>query len=186
MGLQNSHVLNNENKDYFFSVLQKYAEDNDPSQILPYLFVGTQYINNNPDILIPLGITHMMNVAGEKVCENTKLFERLPYLKYTKTISKDLRQEFNVLFAFIDHARYTGGKVVIHCENGRSRSTSVAIAYLMNRYGLTLNFAFNFVKSKRPCLRPRRCFVDLLESYEKELFDARNIPYINLKNKLSY
>lgn len=41
-------------------------------------------------------------------------------------------------------------KVYVHCQKGHGRSTTLVAAYLMKNKGMTLDQAFNFIKSKRP------------------------------------
>ena len=52
---------------------------------------------------------------------------------------------------------------------GISRSATIVIAYLMNRFGMTLSQAYNYVKIKRPEIGPNRHFMRTLIQYEQEL-----------------
>lgn len=52
---------------------------------------------------------------------------------------------------------------------GISRSATIVIAYLMNRFGMSLPQAYNYVKSKRPEIGPNRHFMRTLVGYEQEL-----------------
>ncbi len=52
---------------------------------------------------------------------------------------------------------------------GISRSATIVIAYLMNRFGMSLPQAFSYVKAKRPEIGPNRHFMRTLVQYEQEL-----------------
>lgn len=75
----------------------------------------------------------------------------------------DIEQWFSKPFAILDRITL-GEKVLIHCQEGISRSPTIVIAWLMNRFGLSYAEALLFCKAKRPCVEPK--FSALLEEYE--------------------
>lgn len=62
--------------------------------------------------------------------------------------------------------RELGGKVLVHCKMGISRSASVVIAYAMKAYHLTLAEASQLVKTKRSCIKPNNAFALQLKTYQ--------------------
>lgn len=52
----------------------------------------------------------------------------------------------------------TGGKILIHCAQGRSRSATLLLAYLMFDQKITYYEAIKFLKSKRPQCQPNDGF----------------------------
>lgn len=63
---------------------------------------------------------------------------------------KNIEKELNGIFTWIDRARAGRQNILIHCVDGSSRSAAVIYAYLMSRCGVTLDAAYNFVRSIRP------------------------------------
>ena len=59
-----------------------------------------------------------------------------------------------------------GTNVFVHCFAGVSRSSSIVIAYIMYKYKLTLEEAFQYVKSKRPIVQPNPGFMQQLKRLE--------------------
>ena len=43
----------------------------------------------------------------------------------------DIAQHFHSAFSFIEGAKEAGGAVLVHCHEGKSRSVTLALAYLM-------------------------------------------------------
>ena len=57
-------------------------------------------------------------------------------------------QYFDKTYKFITDAKKGGGKVLIHCYKGISRSSTVVIAYVMRSAKFTYKKAFELVKKK--------------------------------------
>lgn len=74
-------------------------------------------------------------------------------LNNTQGVSDDgidsLRGQFGQVCDWIDAARAEGGKVLVHCRVGVSRSATITIAYVMKHLGLPLVDAYLLVRSRR-------------------------------------
>ena len=87
-----------------------------------------------------------------------------------------MRKKFSVCFnaplpfsVFPDEVRHEGGKVLIHCQAGVSRSATITIAYIMSRSRLAMHDTFRFVKSRRAIVSPNFNFMGQLYSLEQAL-----------------
>lgn len=69
---------------------------------------------------------------------------------------------------YLDDIKRSGDRVLVHCNAGVSRSTSIVIGYLMRRIGYTYADAHHVVKSKRPCCRPNKGFEIQLQQIENQ------------------
>jgi hypothetical protein len=58
-------------------------------------------------------------------------------------------------------------RILIHCNLGISRSSSILIAYLISRYKLCLYAAFSYVKDKRLQIAPNYSFLRQLKQFEE-------------------
>lgn len=67
----------------------------------------------------------------------------------------------------IESVRNKKGRILIHCNAGVSRSSSVCIAYLMENHKMSFESAFGTVKSKRECIRPNDGFLKQLKQFER-------------------
>ncbi|KAI7834370.1 protein-tyrosine phosphatase-like protein [Kickxella alabastrina] len=66
---------------------------------------------------------------------------------------------------FISGALAVGGRVLVHCMAGQSRSATAAAAYLMHEQKLTAEQAVQAVKQRRPQIYPNQGFLDQLDLY---------------------
>lgn len=69
--------------------------------------------------------------------------------------------------ASLDQARLSGGKVLVHCYAGRSRSAAVTIAYFVDKLNMTLDQAYCEIRAKRACISPNLNFMGQLQKYEE-------------------
>ncbi len=60
-----------------------------------------------------------------------------------------IEEDLDRIFDKIDAALLNQTNILIHCTQGQTRSACVLCAYLINRCGVPLEDAFNFLKSKR-------------------------------------
>jgi len=68
-----------------------------------------------------------------------------------------------------DEARRVQCGVLVHCLAGISRSVTVAVAYLMSSMCLSLDDAYELVKSCRPHASPSLNFMGQLLDFETSL-----------------
>ena len=66
----------------------------------------------------------------------------------------------------VESVRESGGKVLIHCRAGISRSATICIAYLMYGGRLTLDEAHDYLKRCRPLISPNLNFMQQLAEFE--------------------
>jgi len=140
-----------------------------PSEILhSFLYLGSFVNAKIKQQLKDLGITHILNMAGELPNEFPDEF------KYLKCDLDDTSQDnvafhFESCLNFIDEAKTSSTKILVHCAMGISRSPSVVIAYLMKERSWTYAKAFQYVKSMRSCIKPNPAFVNQLAGFEQSL-----------------
>lgn len=57
-------------------------------------------------------------------------------------------------------------RVLVHCAMGKSRSATAFMMYMMRRYNLSLDDAFEFCKSQRQQTEPNEGFMEQLRTFE--------------------
>ena len=129
-----------------------------PAEILDYLFIGSEEHASNLPQLKENNIDNVLNVA--KGCrnyfENDLAYFNLPVLDVCE---EDISSIFQQSFEIIEQIRLSGGKVLVHCNAGISRSATICAAYLMKRQGLTMDEALKVIKEKRNCIAPNFGFL---------------------------
>jgi hypothetical protein len=68
---------------------------------------------------------------------------------------------------FIAAERSKGRAVYVHCQNGVSRSAFVTAGYLMQRENWPRDQALDFLRSRRPGVRPNPAFLKRLAEWER-------------------
>ncbi|KAG0233409.1 hypothetical protein BGW42_007494 [Actinomortierella wolfii] len=66
---------------------------------------------------------------------------------------------------FIADALTKGGKVLVHCVAGASRSPTIVCAYVMKEKKLKVEEALEFIREKRPLVGPNEGFLSQLQMY---------------------
>jgi protein-tyrosine phosphatase len=81
---------------------------------------------------------------------------------------EEVRFTFFPAFRFIEQERRKGN-VLIHCAAGISRSATLLLAYMMNKYRTTLDDALSHALRRRPCLQPNKGFLLQLRKFQTDL-----------------
>ncbi|CAD8182181.1 unnamed protein product [Paramecium pentaurelia] len=140
------------------------------SSVIPeFLYVGGEQIAYNKEILKQIGVTHVINCAGD-VCKNkfpNDFSYQTYYLKDSKT--ENIECIFYEAISIIEDAKKNNGKVLIHCVQGVSRSVSLCIAYLIISQQITYSQAFDIIKKNRGVASPNMGFTVQLLLFQKRL-----------------
>ena len=56
--------------------------------------------------------------------------------------------------------------VLVHCQEGRSRSTSMVVCYLIRYHSMTVNSALATIAARRSLVQPNEGFLAKLRDYE--------------------
>lgn len=68
-----------------------------------------------------------------------------------------------------DSVKQSGGRVLVHCQAGISRSATICLAYLMHTQRVKLDEAFDFVKRRRQVISPNLGFMGQLLQFETDV-----------------
>ncbi|XP_063067272.1 dual specificity protein phosphatase 26-like [Engraulis encrasicolus] len=149
---------------------------NHADEVWPNLYIGDQEIAANRRELAKLGITHILNCAQSKWRGGAEYYEgmNITYqgIEAHDSPSFDMSVNFYPSSEFIHKALSSGGKVLVHCAVGVSRSATLVLSYLMIRQNMTLPEAIRTVKDHRGVI-PNRGFLRQLSGLDLILRDSR-------------
>ncbi|CAJ1356470.1 unnamed protein product [Effrenium voratum] len=137
-------------------------------------------------LLRKLGATHILNCTEDLPAPSEEELGELRWerLALPDKEDQDLMPTLQKALEIISEAEKGGGKVLVHCHEGKSRSVSVCLAYLISQQRLPLSEALAYVKSKRPQARPNAGFLRQLLGLELQLLGrASELPEELLRGK---
>mmetsp|Transcript_89717 Transcript_89717/g.159448 ORF Transcript_89717/g.159448 Transcript_89717/m.159448 type:complete len:798 (+) Transcript_89717:111-2504(+) len=140
------------------------------SEVLPgALFISSYQVASDEAELRKRNITHIVNTAAD-ICDSC-FPDKFQYLTY---YLKDANsEEISLLFyrtlEWIHDAISKGGRVLVHCREGVSRSATMIIAYLMWRLNLSFEQAHERIRQVRPICNPNTGFTCQLLQLAKRL-----------------
>lgn len=132
--------------------------------IEPGLYLGDLNAAENSEIIKSLNITKIVSLLESfSLCKtiydveylrieipDSQYYSIIHYLPdFLKFISKGLRNQENVL---------------VHCVQGMSRSPSMVIAYIMVKYNMKFDEAYEYVRLKRKGIWPNEGFQEQLRN----------------------
>jgi atypical dual specificity phosphatase len=133
-----------------------------------------------------LGITAIVCALSEAEERRMMAERNLPesikkhYVRLVDTDSSDISAHFDRAGQFIEDEISSGGKVLVHCAAGISRSSTLVLAYLMRHRAYDLRKAFSLVKSQRRVVRPNNGFFQNLIDYERSILGADRAPSVRM------
>jgi protein-tyrosine phosphatase len=161
----------------------------DCSQILSYLFIGNFNAARNRNKLKQLGITHIINCCNPKynpnIFPNDFVYVSIPV---HDSRSENILQYFESTSALIEQIQLSGGKILVHCALGISRSVTLVMAYLLKANPtLSVTEILSLVRKSRPCANPNEGFIKQLEIWRVNGYKYRELGLLdNFWNILFY
>ncbi|KAG0355529.1 dual specificity phosphatase 12 [Podila minutissima] len=140
-------------------------------EIVPGLYLSGAAPAESLAYLQEMGITHIIQVTDI----NTPHFPGdfmyklicVPDMEETNLI-----KHFPDTFTFISEALAKGGKVLVHCAAGASRSVTVVCAYLMKTQNMSAADALSHIQALRPIAGPNDGFMTQLNLYGDIEYDV--------------
>lgn len=139
------------------------------SKITDHIYLGSDAIAKNREVLKQNGITHVLNCVGFICPEYFKGDLKYLTLWLRDSPSEDITCILYDVFDYFEDVREQGGRVFVHCSKGVSRSNSLVIAYLMWREKLSFEDAFQRVKAARGVTNPNMGFACQLLQFQKRV-----------------
>lgn len=140
-----------------------------PSLILEdWLFQGSGNQATDVSMIASCGITHILNISTE----HHGAIDKIKYLhiRLMDDGKSDFSNHFVEVVKFIEMAKSSGGKILVHCNLGVSRSSTATLAYMMYSYHCPLLDAFKLLRMRRPISSPNKSFLYQLADFEYYLF----------------
>lgn len=158
-------------------------------EIEPGLWLGNVTAAADLPTLEKLAIRSVLTIDScplpAHVTENPGL--RVKYIQASDVPREDLIKHFEDTNNFIRESLEEERNVLVHCYFGVSRSATIVIAYIMNKYKLTYDAALQRVKSKRRFVMPNPGFINQLKLFSimNYRIDPQNEKYKLFRLKLA-
>ncbi|XP_057431796.1 protein-tyrosine-phosphatase MKP1-like isoform X2 [Lotus japonicus] len=161
--------INESTNDFQFKRDKLAFFDKECSRIADHVYLGSDTVAKNHQLLRQNGITHVLNCVGFVCPEYFKSDFVYKTLWLHDSPTEDITSILYDVFDYFEDVREQGGRVLVHCCQGISRSTALVIAYLMWRKGQSFEDAFQFVKSARAVTNPNMGFACQLLQCQKRV-----------------
>lgn len=149
-------------KDYIYGytrskiqplIYNKFTAD----KITDNIYLSDYASSLNKNKLKDEGITHILTlVIGVNEIYPEDFKYKIIELMDCKT--ENISQYFDECIKFIDECINNNGKILIHCSQGISRSPTIVIAYLINKYAKNYSDIYQYIKEKRKIVEPNEGF----------------------------
>ncbi|KAL4504142.1 hypothetical protein ABPG72_020980 [Tetrahymena utriculariae] len=162
-----------------FIALKKMNTDHMPAKIIDFLYLGSIGAALKKDVIEKLNIKFILSAMDKSkpMFQDICTYKQLPILDSPDV---DIQKYFDESSEFINQAVQSQQNILVHCFAGKSRSTTLVLAYLMKYQKLALDEALNLVRQTREIAQPNSGFMKQLQIYEQNL----KIQKQNEENKI--
>ncbi|CAD5230073.1 unnamed protein product [Bursaphelenchus okinawaensis] len=150
-------------------------------EIRPHLFIAG-YGAITEKKLKDHGITHVVDCTN---IPKSKCYEGIEYFDVPVDDSEmgRLNKYFESSAEFIEQAKSKGGKTIVYCAAGVSRSAALCMVYLMISEKITLEESYIVVCRARPLIAPNNGFWRQMIDFEKEKTGQNTVQLLKGMNR---
>ena len=127
-------------------------------EVYENIFMGNFQAGFKTKDLIDAGITHILNVTCKSYTLRSKYFKYYN-LQLQDEKTEDAKKNFRATNRFIQEALDQGGKVLVQSVEGRSRSATFILAYMINRDRRQLRDCLAILRQYVPEAEPNEGFM---------------------------
>lgn len=141
------------------------------------LYISNGKTAKDSSLLTRLKISCIINATQkmERICIPSVEYFHVPV---ADTPAAQLHQHFDTAADKIHAVGAQGGRVLVHCCAGVSRSATLCLAYLMKYRDMSLMDAHTLVRACRPIIRPNGGFWKQLIDYERSLRGVNSVMMV--------
>ncbi|KAI9280370.1 dual specificity phosphatase [Sporodiniella umbellata] len=159
-------------------VVTSVRETDEPcfQEILPRIYLGS-YESVTKEVMTDKKITHVLSLGD--FSNDLDLKVEYKNINIMDVDGQNIIQYFEETNLFIQDAYKAGGRILIHCQAGVSRSATVLAACLMNSKKIKRDEALDLIRRKRGCVAPNTGFMEQLSLYYDLGFevDTKHVEY---------
>ena len=149
------------------------------SAVLSWLLIGDKAAAKDRELLRRRQVLYVLNATPPKTDGGVlNFFEKEPNLEYLRLSIRDVATDsilphVPAAVEFLQRIRIRAdGRVLVHCNEGKSRSAAIVAAFLVKAYGKSPNEALDAMRAARPEAEPREAFIRQLGTLEPANLDA--------------
>ncbi|GAA5863296.1 hypothetical protein JCM3774_000846 [Rhodotorula dairenensis] len=135
-------------------------------EVIPGLWIGDYQAAQDHDLLQKRNIVCVVSAMRQE-------YDAAPGVDMHR-VAVDDTDKSNIIEHFVPTADFISaalarndGAVLVHCQAGVSRSTTLVAAFLMSRHGLNVEQAIERIRTARPQVDPSEFFMTQLELFER-------------------
>ena len=148
-------------------------EDATPAEVCEGVWLGSVGAAAHGDALRARGVTHVLTVCDGVPPLDDDEEGGVKFTRATRAVrdapDAPIEETFDFCFDFIADAVASGGAVLVHCFQGKSRSATICAMYMMRAFGASYDDAMTRIRAVRPCARPNSGFERRLRALEATL-----------------
>jgi len=143
-----------------------------PAKIHPTMnvFLGSEADALDEQFLKENNIKHVLSIQSWELC--TK-FSGISYkfINAKDNAEQNLRCHFEEICEYLKFSEQGpfGGRVLVHCQAGISRSATACLAYMMKELNASLETSFDLLRQQRDIVCPNFSFLGQLKRWEQDI-----------------
>ncbi|CAF4014369.1 unnamed protein product [Rotaria magnacalcarata] len=147
-----------------------------PSVIIDnFLYHGELKHAENKYLLNGLNIGHIINVSDCPLQQDILDHFNVLWINLDDAFGVDISQYFETTNEFLNICKKKDEKVLVHCQMGISRSSTIVLAYLLKYHYDSLANAYDYLVERRRFAAPNHSFFLQLIRYERKLYEKPDV-----------
>uniref|UniRef100_A0A3Q3LFA0 Uncharacterized protein n=1 Tax=Mastacembelus armatus TaxID=205130 RepID=A0A3Q3LFA0_9TELE len=144
-------------------------------RVTDHLYLSNGRAASDPSQVARYEITCIVNVTETKSSSPAPPGVEYIHIPVPDSPVSPLSDHFDDVADKVQQVAEGGGRTLVHCNAGVSRSAALCMVYLMKHRGVTLLEAHRWLRTCRPMVRPNSGFWKQLIRYEMELRGCSSI-----------
>lgn len=146
--------------------------------ITTHIAIGAREDAGDHQALKELGVTHIVNLTSVVPCHFPDAFVYL-HIPIQDQEDVNITLELPAVAAFLKHVETIGGRALVHCIVGVSRSVTLVAMYLMTVHNIRLKHVYDALEALRPIINPNEGFKLQLAKLEVREFGGSSVTQVS-------